>query len=99
MNPHTKFIGKKMFVFRFGVRRVNMLDVKAESFVHLHKELIRNIAFNPVQQDQLLSVSHDKTIRLTNISSCAEVQRFHCETEIWSCCWNSDDPFLFYVGK
>ena len=83
----------------FGVRRVNMLDIKVESFVALHKEPMKDMAFNLVQQDQLLSVSHDKTIRLTNISSCAEIQRFRCETEIWSCCWSSNDPCRFYVGK
>ena len=49
-------------------------------------------------QDQLLSVSQDKTARLTNISSCAEIQRYHCESEIWSCAWNLDDPNVFFVG-
>ena len=83
----------------FGVRRVNMLDIKIDQFVALHKEPIRDIAFNLVHQDQLLSVSQDKTIRLTNISSKSEIQRFHCDAEIWAVCWNSDNPFLFYVGK
>ena len=114
-------------------RRINMLDIKIEQFVSLHKEPIRDIAFNSVcilftevfisnntyqfkfdtnvqsfdftsfflqvHQDQLLSVSQDKTIRLTNISSKSEIQRFHCESEVWACCWNTDNPFLFYVGK
>lgn len=82
----------------FGVRRINMLDIKIDQFVSLHKEPIRDIAFNSVHQDQLLSVSQDKTIRLTNISSKSEIQRFHCESEVWACCWNTDNPFLFYVG-
>ena len=114
-------------------RRINMLDIKIDQFVSLHKEPIRDIAFNSVciifteffiykhilipirykrtnlfwfhefflqvHQDQLLSVSQDKTIRLTNISSKSEIQRFHCESEVWACCWNTDNPFLFYVGK
>jgi len=82
----------------YGVRRVHMLDKKLESFVSLHKEPIRDLAFNPLNQDQLLSASQDKTIRLTNINSCAEIQRFHCQSEVWSCCWNLDDPYVFYVG-
>jgi E3 ubiquitin-protein ligase RFWD3 len=82
----------------FGVRRVHMLDKKLESFVSLHKEPIRDLAFNPVKQDQLLSVSQDKTIRLTNISSCAEIQRFTCDSEVWSCCWNTNDPHVFFAG-
>ena len=83
----------------FGVRRVNMLDIKIDQFVALHKEQIRDIAFNETNQDQLLSVSQDKTIRLTNISSKSEIQRFHLDSEGWACCWNTDNPFLFYVGK
>lgn len=82
----------------YGIRRVHMLDKKLESFVSLHREPIRDLAFNPVNQDQLLSVSQDKTIRLTNVNSCAEIQRYQCENEVWSCCWNSEDPNLFYVG-
>ena len=39
----------------FGVRRVHMLDKKLESFIPLHKDAIRDLAFNPVNQDQLLS--------------------------------------------
>ena len=82
----------------FGVRRVQMLDKKLERFVSLHKEVIRDVSFNPINKDLLLSVSQDKTIRLTNVSSCAEIQRYHCETEIWSCCWHSQDPHIFYIG-
>ncbi len=59
---------------------------------------LSNSAIDNSFQDQLLSVSQDKTIRLTNISTCAEIQRYHCESEIWSCAWNSDDPNVFYVG-
>ena len=83
----------------YGIRRVHMLDKKLESFVNLHKDPIRDLAFNPVNQDQLLSVSQDKSIRLTNVSSCAEIQRYHCESEIWACCWSRENPQVFYVGS
>ena len=82
----------------FGVRRVQMLDKKLERFLPLHKDVIRDVAFNPNDNDQLLSVSHDKTIRLTNISSGAAIQKYSCESEIWSCCWHSHDPNVFFVG-
>jgi len=83
----------------YGIRRVQMLDKKLESFVHLHKDPIRDLCFNPVNQDQLLSVSQDKSIRLTNVSSSAEIQRYHCESEIWACCWSRENPQVFYVGS
>ena len=82
----------------YGVRRLNMLDLRVEKFVCLHREPIRDLAFNPVCQDQLLSVSQDKSARLTNISSCAEIQRYILDAEAWSCCWNSDQPTQFFVG-
>ena len=34
----------------YGVRRVNMLDRRVESFVSLHKEPIRDLSFNPIFQ-------------------------------------------------
>ena len=54
-----KLIDKPSFTFQpsftelapgYGVRRVNMLDRRVESFVSLHKEPIRDLAFNPVFQ-------------------------------------------------
>ena len=82
----------------FGVRRLNMLDLRVEKYISLHREPIRDLAFNPVMQDQLLSVSQDKTARLTNISSCAEIQRYQCAAEVWACCWDADTPTTFFVG-
>ena len=69
-----------------------------EKYISLHREPIRDLAFNPLMQDQLLSVSQDKTARITNISSCAEIQRYQCGSEVWSCCWDKDTPTTFYVG-
>jgi hypothetical protein len=43
-------------------------------------------------------VSQDKSARLTNISTCAEIQRYNCDSEIWSCAWNADDANVFFAG-
>jgi len=82
----------------YGVRRVNMLDLRVEKYISLHREPIRDLAFNPLMQDQILSVSQDKTARITNISSCAEIQRYQCGSEVWACCWDRDTPTTFFVG-
>ncbi len=82
----------------YGIRVVHMGEKKPEYFLNLHQEPIRDLSFNPINQDQLLSVSQDKSIRLTNINSRAEIQRYKCESEVWSCCWSSEDSHLFYVG-
>jgi len=82
----------------YGVRRLSILDLRVEKFICLHKEPIRDMAFNPVSQDQLLSVSQDKSARLTNISSCGEIQRYFVGADVWSCCWHLDQPTAFFVG-
>eukprot|EP00095_Tigriopus_kingsejongensis_P004974 maker-scaffold96_size378025-snap-gene-2.35 protein:Tk04974 transcript:maker-scaffold96_size378025-snap-gene-2.35-mRNA-1 annotation:"hypothetical protein DAPPUDRAFT_300353" len=82
----------------FGVRRINMLERKPGAFLALHKDSIRDLAFHPTRHDQLLSVSQDKSIRLTNINSGQEIQRYSCDSEVWSCAWNMDNPHQFFVG-
>jgi WD40 repeat protein len=75
-----------------------MLDQKVESFIALHKDPIRDLAFNPVRQDQLLSGGQDKCVKLTNVSSCAEIQKYPLDSEAWAVCWNADDCSQFFVG-
>ncbi len=43
-------------------------------------------------------IFQDKSVRLTNVSSCQEVQRYSLENEAWCCCWNLDRPNQFFVG-
>jgi len=83
----------------FGFRKINVADARHGPYVTLHKEPIRDLAFNPVRHDLLLSASQDKTVKLTNVSSGQTVQKYDLgESEGWSCCWNADDTNLFFVG-
>jgi hypothetical protein len=40
----------------YGVKRINMLDIKVGTFVSMHKEPIRDLAFNPVFQVRKLAL-------------------------------------------
>lgn len=82
----------------FGIRRINMLDRKVGTFLALHKDSIRDMAFHPTRHDQLLSVSQDKSVRLTNVNSGQEIQRYSCDSEVWSCAWDRDNPHQFFIG-
>nr|XP_045626298.1 E3 ubiquitin-protein ligase RFWD3-like isoform X2 [Procambarus clarkii] len=82
----------------YGVRKVNMLDLKPERYVHIHQKQIRDLAFNPAKNDLLLSVAMDKMVKLTNICSNAPVASFMAEAPLWSCCWNADEANKFFVG-
>lgn len=82
----------------YGVKKVNMLDLKAERYVPIHQKQIRDLAFNPAKNDLLLSVAMDKMVKLTNICSNAPVGSFTAEAPLWSCCWNADEANKFFVG-
>ena len=82
----------------FGVRKVSLLEQKAGAFISLHKEPIRDLALNPTRPEQLLSVSQEKSIKLTNVNTCQVVQKYACDHEPWSCCWSLDSPTKFFVG-
>lgn len=52
----------------FGVRRVHLVDHHMERFLMLHTQTIRDLALHPDMQDGLLlSVSMDKTAKLTSL--------------------------------
>jgi len=83
----------------FGVRRFNMLDQKLGSFVGLGKEIVRDLAFHPTTPELLLSCGQDKMARITNITSCSEVVRFNCDSEVWACDWAMGGTgSLLYLG-
>jgi len=83
----------------FGVRRFNMLDQKLGSFVALGKDVIRDLAFHPNTPELLLSCGQDKVTKITNISSCSEVVRFNCDSEIWAVDWAvGGSGTLLYLG-
>ncbi|CAH1787352.1 unnamed protein product [Owenia fusiformis] len=80
----------------FGVKKVNMLDMKTCEYVAVHSNVIRDISFS--SGSLMLSASTDKTVKLTSLVSNTPVQRYECSQPVWSCCWNKDDPKYFYTG-
>ncbi len=64
----------------------------------LLQEPIRDLAFNQARQDQLLSASQDKCVKLTNISTGQVMQKYPCDAEVWACCWSAEDTNAFFAG-
>ncbi|XP_064114018.1 E3 ubiquitin-protein ligase RFWD3-like isoform X1 [Macrobrachium nipponense] len=81
-----------------GVKKINMLDIKSERYIPVHTKQIRDMAFNPVKNDLLLTVGMDKLVKLTNVCNNAPVGSFTAESPLWSCCWNADHANQFFVG-
>ena len=69
------------------------------SYIPIHSKLIRDMSLNSKgADDELLTCSMDKTIKLTNITQGRLIHSYECCAAIWSCCFNIDNPIYFYAG-
>jgi E3 ubiquitin-protein ligase RFWD3 len=50
------------------------------------------------EDEELLTASLDKTIKLTNITQGRLIHSYECSAPVWSCCFNTDNPLYFYAG-
>ncbi|CAL8118232.1 unnamed protein product [Orchesella dallaii] len=83
----------------YGIKKINTLDMKAFQSFPVHQRALRDMAFSQAQNDLLLTVGLDKKAVLFNCNSNCPVQTFPTESPLWSCCWNSVDQNIFYVGN
>ncbi|GLV45564.1 mutagen-sensitive 302 [Carabus blaptoides fortunei] len=82
----------------FGVRKVHVDQFKYGAFISMHTQMIRDLSFHP-QRDLLLSVSLDKSARLTETANNKSVCSVQCGGPIWSCCWDTTNPNCFFIGE
>lgn len=82
----------------YGIKKINMLELRVECFVPLHQQLIRDLAFNPSRRDMLLSVAVDRQVKIINIQSNGVMGLFVAPAPVWCCCWSIRDTNIFYVG-
>ncbi|KAK7099177.1 hypothetical protein V1264_003359 [Littorina saxatilis] len=84
----------------YGVKKLSCLDFKTSSYMTLHQKALRAISFHPTVDDGiLLSVSMDKTVKLTSMLTNTVVQTYNTTLPLWSCEWNADNQNYFYVGQ
>ncbi|XP_034947715.1 E3 ubiquitin-protein ligase RFWD3-like isoform X2 [Chelonus insularis] len=82
----------------YGVKKISTDIFQPMQFVLLHNQAIRDIAFHPVQQSLLLTVSFDKTAKLMDIQNNVVVHGYPVDGQIWSCCWSGDNSNIFHAG-
>lgn len=82
----------------FGIKKINMIDLRVDCYVPLHQQLIRDLAFHPTRHDMLLSVAIDQFVKITNIQSNAAMGHFIAPAPVWCCCWSTRDANVFYVA-
>lgn len=82
----------------FGVVKVDVEKFVLQSYIQLHQQAIRDISFNPVQQNILLSVGFDRCAKIVDVSNNITLHTFNCNSQLWSCCWAGDNSNVFLAG-
>lgn len=82
----------------YGIKKIDAVEFRPTQFVFLHSKAIRDLAFHPLRNDILLSVSLDRCAKLFNISSNTTIHTYTTDSPLWSCCWDADNSNLFFVG-
>jgi E3 ubiquitin-protein ligase RFWD3 len=89
-NPNPLFPGH-------GVRRINLFNYSLSDFIQIHAEAITDMCFKPYDP-LLLSVSSDKTMKLTSLIDKSVVTTFNLPAWGRSCCWHPSDSVSCFVG-
>ncbi|XP_008549760.1 E3 ubiquitin-protein ligase RFWD3 [Microplitis demolitor] len=82
----------------YGVKKILTDKFQAMPLFMLHTQQIRDIAFHPVQQSLLLSISFDRTAKLMDVQNNVTVHGYPIDSQGWSCCWSGDNPNIFHAG-
>eukprot|EP00041_Stephanoeca_diplocostata_P021793 m.514762 g.514762 ORF g.514762 m.514762 type:complete len:731 (-) comp21914_c0_seq3:70-2262(-) len=81
-----------------GLVKVSTLSLGRTEYVGLHRKPIRDVRMCPDGSGVVLTVSLDKTAKLTSIHSNTVACTYTLDVPSWTCCWNHDNPVLFYCG-
>lgn len=87
-SPNALFSG-------FGLRKICISQYRTLAFLPLHTAQIRDVAF---QNANVLSVSTDKMVKITDSLNNLNVSSFGQTLPLWSCCWDSLNSNYFYIG-
>lgn len=95
----VSYAGTNSHLTGTGVKKVNALGgFRTVGYIAVHRKPIRDMAFHLEQNDLLLTVSLDKTAKLVNVHSDIAVTSYSCDAPLWSCAWNADNKYQFFVG-
>ncbi|CAG9839074.1 unnamed protein product [Diabrotica balteata] len=81
----------------FGIKKVDMSTYKPLAFIPLHSQQIRDVRFHPVNRS-VLTASMDKSFRIVDIHSNIVISSSTLNMPLWSTCWDTKDPNMFYIG-
>eukprot|EP00039_Didymoeca_costata_P000772 m.47214 g.47214 ORF g.47214 m.47214 type:complete len:837 (-) comp10465_c0_seq1:19-2529(-) len=79
-----------------GLVKMSALNYADKQYVGIHNKTIRDIQICPDGSSMVLTVSLDKTAKLTNLHTNSVVQSYPLPSASWACCWK--DQFTFHCG-
>ncbi|KAI0980694.1 hypothetical protein GJ496_001483 [Pomphorhynchus laevis] len=80
-----------------GIVKVNAVDPRMTEFLPLHKQIIRDVCVNPIT-GTLLTCGMDSSAKLIDIRSNSIQTSYQINAPAWSCAWNCDSEYYFYIG-
>jgi len=80
----------------FGVQIIKK-DFSQRKYIPLHSKAVKDMTINQ-RTSQLLTVSPDKQIKITSLTTLNPVASYTTSRGIWSCAWDRDNDHVFYVG-
>ncbi len=84
---------------KFGITMHSLLDTGFKTRLNItHSGQIRDMAANN-DSGLIVTASSDKTLKLCRVETKNEVMECHTPADIWSCCWDANDPRYFYCGR
>ncbi|KAF9580029.1 RING finger and WD repeat domain-containing protein 3 [Lunasporangiospora selenospora] len=90
--------------YNYGLSRISMrhMNYPYEDFIPIHTNAIRDVqcyGYEPFANVSLvLTASHDKTLKITSVSTRQTVVSYDLGAQVWSCCWSSTNPFQIYAA-
>ncbi|KAG5886854.1 hypothetical protein JTB14_017660 [Gonioctena quinquepunctata] len=81
----------------FGIRKFNISHYKPLAFIPLHNQQIRDISFHPVN-NWILTASMDKSFKVVDTLSNTVTYTTSQTMPLWSCCWDSNNQYVLYIG-
>jgi E3 ubiquitin-protein ligase RFWD3 len=83
----------------YKIKQLNFSDISFAGEYSVHKDVIRDIRYSPYRNDIVLTVSTDKTAKVTDTRVKNSSIVYNLDHMGWSGCWKAErDSTVFYVG-
>ncbi|GJQ84221.1 hypothetical protein Trydic_g2889 [Trypoxylus dichotomus] len=82
----------------YGVKLINIANLKPTAFIFLHSQMIRDIKFHE-SKPWLMSCSIDKDVKILDVNTNQTSLTLKGSSSLWSCCWDTCNENILYAGQ